>query len=181
MKKKSAKTKKQAAGQSRPKKTERGACTCPDPANEINFKKIMEALGETDVSEFEYSNGDMHIVIKKEPVGVMLGETEQETVPENTEEPVDTQEKEEAIAPPPSLRILKSPAVGTFRITDGDTLISSVGEKIKKGKKLGWVNSMGIKQDIITDKDAKITAIFCKDREVVEWGQKLFEIEEENV
>jgi len=33
----------------------------------------------------------------------------------------------------------------------------------------------------MAEADLKITAIFCKDREVVEWGQKLFEVEEENV
>jgi len=134
----------------------------------------MEVLGETDVCEFEYSKGDMHIVIKKEPVSVMLGEAEHAPVLEETAQG-------DEVRAQPCVKTLKSPAVGTFHISDGNTLLSAVGKKIKKGRQLGWVNSMGINQEIITDKDIKIIAILCKDREVVEWGQKLFEIEEENV
>jgi len=162
MKNKPAKTKKRATVKTLTKK------------NEINFKKIMEVLGETDVCEFEYSKGDMHIVIKKEPVSVMLGEAEH--APALKKAP-----KEDEAHAQTRVRTLTSPAVGTFHISDGNTLLSAVGKKIKKGSQIGWVNSMGIKQEIMTDKDVKITAILCKDREVVEWGQRLFEIEEENV
>ncbi len=176
-----------------PKKTKKlkPASSRKHPESEaagLDFKKIMEVLGETDVCEFEYSKGDMHIVLKKEPVCVMLGEEELASVLEDTAEAesapglkVRRGGSEKEVCATPCVRTLKSPAVGTFRVSDGDKLLSSVGEKIKKGRKIGWVNSMGIKQEIIAEKDAKITAIFCKDRDIVEWGQPLFEIEEENV
>ncbi|PIY15550.1 MAG: hypothetical protein COZ15_06825 [Elusimicrobia bacterium CG_4_10_14_3_um_filter_49_12_50_7] len=154
----------------------------PAPSEELNLKKIMEVLGETDVCEFEYSRGDLHIVLKKEPVAVILGEDENTVETDSASctaaEPVAV----ENAAARDSRKILKSPAVGTFHISDGDTLLAAVGKKVKKGGKLGWVNSMGITQEIMAEEaDLKITAIFCKDREVVEWGQKLFEVEEENV
>ncbi|MBA3065118.1 hypothetical protein KJ633_06510 [bacterium] len=161
----------------------------PKKANDdLDFKEIMEVLGATDVCEFEYSKGDMHIVIKKEPVSIMLGEIEPEAILGNTAKAesapglkVRHGEREEQVDTHSCIETIKSPAVGTFYISDGDILLSSVGEKIKKGRKIGWVNSMGIRQDIIADKNAEITAILCKDREVVEWGQTLFEIKEENV
>jgi acetyl-CoA carboxylase biotin carboxyl carrier protein len=151
-------------------------------SDELDLKKIMEVLGETDVTEFDYSKDDLHIVLKKEPVAVMMGEDGASRGGASAEDGDESAGAgENAEAPKSAPKILKSPAVGTFHISDGDTLLASVGKKVKKGKKLGWVNSMGIAQEIMADTDLKITAIFCKDREVVEWGQKLFEIEEENV
>ncbi|MEA2082399.1 MAG: biotin/lipoyl-containing protein [Elusimicrobiota bacterium] len=156
----------------------------PEPAAasaaDLDLKKIMEVLGKTDVCEFEYSRGDMHIVLKKEPVSVILGETETaqtESGPAEKNLPV----LDEKACAQTCVKTLKSPAVGIFHISDGNTLIASVGKKIKKGQRIGWVNSMGINQEIMAEKNSKITAILCKDREVVEWGQKLFEIEENNV
>ena len=120
-------------------------------------------------------------MLKKEPVAVILGEDENTVETDSASctaaEPVAV----ENAAARDSRKILKSPAVGTFHISDGNTLLAAVGKKVKKGGKLGWVNSMGITQEIMAEADLKITAIFCKDREVVEWGQKLFEVEEENV
>ncbi|MBA3052903.1 MAG: biotin/lipoyl-containing protein [Candidatus Omnitrophota bacterium] len=151
------------------------------PEEELNLKKIMEVLGETDVCEFEYSKGDMHIVLKKEPVAVILGEAENTSDTETAGETGPQPGAENTLPPQLRTKILKSPAVGTFHISERDTLLASVGKKVKKGRKLGWVNSMGIMQEIMADADLKIGAVFCKDREVVEWGQKLFEVEEENV
>lgn len=146
------------------------------PSEELDLKKVMEVLGETDVTEFEYSKDGLHIVLKKEPLAVIMGEDAHEQEP-----PAETSEKENNKSCEAISKILKSPAVGTFHISDGDSLLAAIGKKVKKGQKLGWVNSMGIMQEVMAEKDIKIRAIFCKDREAVEWGQKLFEVEEENV
>ena len=72
---------------------------------------------------------------------------------------------------------IKSSAVGLFHLVENDVPLCSVGDIVKKGKKLGWVDSMGIPKEIVADTTGRIVSIFCEDCGVVEWGQVLFEIE----
>ena len=141
---------------------------------DLSIKEFLSELGRTDVVEFEYERKDLHIVIRKEPVDTMLGEEPEIKEPQR--------EKAGSRSPAPEKRkekkILKSPAVGTFYLVENDRPLVSAGESVKKGKKLGWVNSMGIAQDIAASTACKIVSILCADSSVVEWGQSLFEIEE---
>jgi len=140
----------------------------------LKLKEFLTELGKTDVIEFEYENKDTHIVIKKEPLGRIMGDEIEEKPQSAIESPPPP--------PPPKpeakTKILKSPAVGAFYLVENDKPIVSVGDVTKKGKKLGWVDSMGIPQEIFAPSDCRIISILTSDSSAVEWGQELFEIEE---
>lgn len=133
----------------------------------VELKEFLSVLAATDVVEFEYGKKDLHIVIKKDTVGEIIGD---EILPprEGSEPPSNHWQKYR----------IKSPAVGIFHLVENAVPLCSVGDIVKKGRKLGWVNSMGIPQDIMVEKDGRIVSIFCSDSGVVEWGQDLFEIED---
>jgi len=131
------------------------------------LKEFLSVLAATDVVEFEYGAKDFHIVIKKDTVGEIIGD--EIPPPQSGPEPPSNCRQKYRI---------KSSAVGTFHFVENDVTLCSVGDMVKKGKKLGWVNSMGIPQDITVEKNGRIVSIFCSDSGVVEWGQDLFEIED---
>ena len=124
------------------------------------LKEFLALLNGTDVVEFEYGDKGVHIVIKKEAVGEIIGDE---------------------ISPGAAARRekyrIKSSVVGLFHLVENDIPLCSVGDVVKEGRKLGWVDSMGIPKEIVAERAGRIVSIFCKDSGVVEWGQDLFEID----
>jgi len=134
-------------------------------SNEL--KEFLAVLAATDVVEFEYGEKGAHIVIKRESVGEIIGD-EMSPARENPHSG-EGNRKEYRI---------KSTAVGLFHLVENDVPLCSVGDVVKKGKRLGWVESMGIPKEIVAERDGRIAAIACEDCGVVEWGQDLFEVED---
>lgn len=127
----------------------------------IELKEFLALLNGTDVVEFEYGDKGIHIVIKKESVGEIIGD---EMSPAR-----DALRKKYRI---------KSSVVGLFHLVENDIPLCSVGDVVREGRRLGWVDSMGIQKEIVAERDGRIVSIFCGDCGVVEWGQDLFEIED---
>lgn len=74
--------------------------------------------------------------------------------------------------------VVTSPLVGTFysAASPEDEPFVKVGDKVKKGQKLGIIEAMKLMNDIESDFDGEIVEILVENEGVVEYGQPLFVI-----
>ena len=75
--------------------------------------------------------------------------------------------------------IISSPIVGVFHgLSKAGGEDIKVGDSVKKGDRLCVIEAMKIMNDLESDVDGVITEIFVKDGDTLEYGQRIFEIEE---
>ena len=74
--------------------------------------------------------------------------------------------------------IVKSPMIGTFYMKpspDSDPYVE-IGSTVKKGTVLCIIEAMKLMNEIESEYEGKITEIFVKDGEAVDYGKPLFRI-----
>ncbi|MFM2105509.1 MAG: Biotin-requiring enzyme [Chloroflexota bacterium] len=76
-------------------------------------------------------------------------------------------------APDPNRTVATSPAVGVFRPRQGST----PGTKVRAGDKVGYVEMLGIPQEVLAPVDGLVGATLVEPGDPVEYGQELIEIE----
>ena len=71
---------------------------------------------------------------------------------------------------------VKSPLVGTFYVSAGpeEAPFVSVGDMVKKGQVLGIVEAMKLMNEIESEADGVVKAIYVENEQMVEYGQSLF-------
>ncbi|HEY3203446.1 MAG TPA: acetyl-CoA carboxylase biotin carboxyl carrier protein [Thermoanaerobaculia bacterium] len=90
-----------------------------------------------------------------------------------------------AAAPPPeepaeeeNMHLITSPIVGTFYRSPSPEAdpFAQVGERISKGKILCIIESMKLMNEIESDVDGEVVAVYARNGQPVEYGEKLFAI-----
>ena len=85
-------------------------------------------------------------------------------------------------APPPAedhnLHVITSPIVGTFYRAPSPEAeaFAEVGARIAKGKTLCIIESMKLMNEIESDVDGEVVAVYPRNGQPVEYGEKLFAI-----
>ena len=76
------------------------------------------------------------------------------------------------------VQIVTSPLVGTFysAASPEDEPFVKVGDRVKKGQKLGIIEAMKLMNDIESEFDGEIVEILVSNENMVEYGQPLFKI-----
>ena len=80
--------------------------------------------------------------------------------------------------PPPGTHILTSPIVGTFYRSgspDADPFVE-VGSRVKKGQVLCIIEAMKLMNEIESDVDGVVAAIYPQSGQPIEYGEKIFAI-----
>jgi len=74
--------------------------------------------------------------------------------------------------------IIKSPMVGVFYSAPGvdEEPYVTIGDTVHSGDLLCMIEAMKIMNDITAERDGVITGIYVENRQVVEYGQPLFQI-----
>ncbi len=121
---------------------------------------LNKMLKGTSVAEFEFQKADVTINIKTNGV----------SVPAVSAEPVETVSAE----PEKKVLIIRSIDVGIFST---GKINLSVGDSVKKGQTVGEIISMGISHALKSEVDGVITAQMVKNKEPVEYGEVIFEVE----
>ena len=85
-------------------------------------------------------------------------------------------EKTEAVMDAASGTCVKSPLVGTFYASSGpeEAPFVSVGDTVKKGQVLGIVEAMKLMNEIESETDGVVKAIYVENEQMVEYGQPMF-------
>lgn len=139
----------------------------------MEYKELLELIrtvSDSNIVDFKYEQGDTKIVMSSGEVQAKPTKTvvvsEEIVVPAKTETPV------------PKGNIVKSPLVGTFYAApaEGADPFVKVGDMVKKGQTLAFVEAMKLMNEIESDFDGVISEIFVENGNMVEYGQPLFSI-----
>jgi len=136
------------------------------------IKQLIEDMGNSKLEKLDIDFPDGTKISmtkeKKQDKVVIQNETVIEKIEESTK--IESQEIEG--------NIVKSPMVGTFYLKPSPTSnpYVEVGKDIKTGDTLCIIEAMKLMNEIESEFAGKITKIFVKDGETVEYGTKLFEI-----
>jgi acetyl-CoA carboxylase biotin carboxyl carrier protein len=154
----------------------------------LNFKEILELIdkvADSGIGSLEVEQAGVKIRIE--------GKSVQPTyipafAPSPQQEiPMMPQQAQLAAAPPPpappevpdpSLHIITSPIVGTFYRTPNPEAPAfvNVGDRIQKGQVLCIVEAMKLMNEIESDIDGVITAIYPQNGQPIEYGESLFAV-----
>lgn len=129
-----------------------------------DLQDIMTVLKESDLNHIEYEKDEIKILMKKSKIAPVR--RIQNLQDENIKE-----EKKEIVE-------IKSYNVGRFfyRKKD-DRYVLRVGKKIKEGSVLGYIESVGLRTDIISSVSGRIVEIMLPDGSLADYGKILVKIE----
>ncbi|AGF49316.1 acetyl-CoA carboxylase biotin carboxyl carrier protein [Candidatus Kinetoplastidibacterium galati] len=135
------------------------------------IKKLIDLVAESDITEFEITEGDGRVRIVKSsssnnhtsPVTDLVGSTEKKVdnvVIDNS-------------------HIVRAPMVGTFyrSSSPGNPPFVDIGQVVKEGDQLCIIEAMKLLNEVEADKSGVIKAILVDNGEPVEYGQHLFIID----
>lgn len=166
-----------------------------------NLLELIKTVSESNISGFQYEDGDNKILISKgeNGLGLATGKAEgvvtqaketAQSVNGKKEEPVSVTEQgvvsgnateplqEQKPAAVKCENIVKSPLVGTFYTApseEADPFVN-IGDTVKKGQTLAIVEAMKLMNDIESEFEGVVSEIFVKNGDCVEYGQPLFAI-----
>jgi len=151
-----------------------------------HIEQLLQFMSEHNLEEFEYSNGELRIRLRKPSAGVVVEAPRVVTTPEiivpgSVEVPRTTSSG----APAPAegrttedMHLVKSPIVGTFyeSPSPGTEAFVNVGTYVETGKILCIVEAMKLMNEIESDVSGEVVRIFVENGQPVEYGQPLFGI-----
>lgn len=145
--------------------------------NTENIEKIIEIFEKSNVGSLELEIDGMKIRLSK---GTTLESSNTKTQVENTVLNTSSEKKDEISS---TDEYITSPLVGTYheKPAPSASVFVNKGDKVKKGQKLCIIEAMKVMNEVYASKDGIIKDILCKENQMVEFGQKLFVIGEENV
>ena len=150
-----------------------------------HIEQLLQFMSEHNLEEFEYSNGGLHIRLRKPSSGVVVAAPRNVSAPEIiVSASVDAHQASSGAAPAAEARssedlhLVKSPIVGTFyeAPSPGAEPFVKVGTSVETGKVLCVVEAMKLMNEIESDISGEVLRTFVENGQPVEYGQPLFGI-----
>lgn len=139
--------------------------------------KLIQTVSASNLTSFQYTEGDMSLSFEIKPPGIITGEQEIPKFMQGSaiQMPVTQEEK-------PVLSAITSPMVGTFyqAKSEGSEPYITVGDRVKKGQIIGIIEAMKLMNEIESDFDGIVEEILVKNKDMVEYGQVLVRIKPNN-
>ena len=151
-----------------------------------HIEQLLRFMSEHNLEEFEYSQGDLRIRLKKPSAGAMTRASMPEIIVATaTESRTLAGSAPAASAPTPApdsgrstedMHLVKSPIVGTFygSPSPGAEAFVKIGGFIESGQTLCIVEAMKLMNEIESDISGEVLRIFVENGQPVEYGQPLF-------
>ncbi|QIH76063.1 acetyl-CoA carboxylase biotin carboxyl carrier protein [Macrococcoides canis] len=139
-----------------------------------HIKALIDMIDASDITEFNYEDKELKVVLKKEkeiresvtmPVKHVTHEQIQVTEPVTTEHTEDTM-------------TINAPMVGTFYKSpspEADPYVK-VGDKVKNDSIVCILEAMKLFNEIQAEVSGEIIEILVEDGQLVEYGQPLFKV-----
>ena len=152
-----------------------------------DIKQLLELVREHDLAELEIERDGLKVRIRK----AALESAAQHVVMVPPTMPVSAPAASPVSAPGPAaapaepaaadgvdLGVVKSPIVGTvYRSPEpGAPAFVSVGTVVKKGQVLCIIEAMKLMNEIESDRDGEVAAIYVENGQPVQFGDRLFAI-----
>jgi acetyl-CoA carboxylase biotin carboxyl carrier protein len=150
-----------------------------------DIKQILELVREHELAEFELERDGLKLRIRKAggqvtfvptPAALApapLGSAAAVPVPAQST-PVLASDDGESV----NLAVIKSPIVGTFYRSSepGAEAFVNVGDTVRKGQVLCIIEAMKLMNEIESDCDGEIAAIYVENGRPVQFGERLFAV-----
>jgi len=145
-----------------------------------DIKQILDLVREHDLTEFELERDGLKVRIRKAGDPAPVAAAPAAPVPVVTPVAPPSPAAAEA-APEPAgveLAVIKSPIVGTFYRSSepGAPSFVEVGDTVKKGQVLCIIEAMKLMNEIESDCDGEIAAVYVENGKPVQFGDRLFAI-----
>jgi acetyl-CoA carboxylase biotin carboxyl carrier protein len=149
-----------------------------------DIKQILDLVREHDLSEFELERDGLKVRIRKAgdpPVAAVMAAASAAPAPVPLAPPpaaaIPAGELA-AEAPGVELAVIKSPIVGTFyRSSEPSTApFVEVGDTVRNGQVLCIIEAMKLMNEIESDCDGEIAAIYVDNGKPVQFGDRLFAV-----
>ena len=130
------------------------------------IKELVEYLGEFNLTELEYQEGQTKIKVSKAAKGLM--EQSKGAIVSANKAVLNTNDENDGIR-------IKSPIIGTAYLSaePGAKKFVEVGDKIKKGQTIMIVEAMKTMNHVPSSSDGQVKKILVNDGQPVEFGQTL--------
>lgn len=151
-------------------------------------EQVLEFMTQNGIEEFEYSNGNFHIRLKKpsahtafvpRPLGlpeILIPGPSPAPAAGSAVDAATLREEEEAAGRGEDLHIVKSPIVGTFygAPSPGAEAFVKVGDRVETGQVLCIIEAMKLMNEIESDAAGEIIRVYVENGQPVEYGESLF-------
>jgi acetyl-CoA carboxylase biotin carboxyl carrier protein len=149
-----------------------------------DIRKILDLVREHDLAEFELERDGLKIRVRKAgpAISVMPPVLPMTAAPAPV--PLAAANPAAASGPAPAepdeaavdLAVIKSPIVGTFYRAPEPTARNfvEIGDTVKRGQVLCIIEAMKLMNEIESDADGEITAIYVENGRPVQFGDRLF-------
>ena len=148
--------------------------------------KLIDHVSKSKLDDFCYETGEIKLRLKKNAAKEIVVQQKEVknaasefAIVQNCEDvfDADTSKKTDEAS---SDKYIDSPLVGIFYTApgEGEAPFVSVGDRVKKGQTLGIVEAMKLMHEITCEQNGIVKEICGQNGDAVEYGQKLFIIEE---
>jgi acetyl-CoA carboxylase biotin carboxyl carrier protein len=155
-----------------------------------DVKQILALIREHDLAEFELERDGLKVRIRKAGGDAAVAPPSMPAAPAGGPAPLSPGASSavaspSGVAPSPAetldtvdLGVIKSPIVGTFYRSPEPSAPSfvEVGDVVKKGQVLCIIVAMKLMNEIESDRDGEIAAIYVENGKPVQFGDRLFAI-----
>ncbi|MGQ9463946.1 MAG: acetyl-CoA carboxylase biotin carboxyl carrier protein [Candidatus Fervidibacter sp.] len=143
---------------------------------ELNMELLQELVNlvkNARISELTVRVGDWRVTIRKFPETVTTSSTTVAS-PQSERREVATAEKADETRP---YVPVVSNWVGIVRRLKNDKPLVQVGDKVKQGQTLCWIDTLGVQNEVRSPVAGRIVEIFVEDGQAVEFGQQIMLVE----
>ena len=151
-----------------------------------DIKQILDLVREHDLAEFEIERDGLKVRVRKDSVApaaqhvVMVPSSMPVAVPAAPESAAPAAPPTEEIEPTEGieLAVVKSPIVGTlYRSSEpGGPPFVEVGSVVKKGQVLCIIEAMKLMNEIESERDGEVAAVYVENGQPVQFGDRLFAV-----
>jgi len=136
------------------------------------LQELVNLVKQSQISELTVRVGGWRVTIRRNPQTNFVSATTSPARPEERSTLVGEPKQETSPYVP-----VVSNWVGIVRRTkDGKPLVQ-VGDKIKRGQTLCWVDALGVHNEVRAPVAGRVVEIFVEDGQAVEFGQQLMLLE----
>lgn len=144
-----------------------------------DIKELINIVAESNLSEFNFEEGNIKISLKKEELKVgNVVAVETVEVPKETVAPAASNSATAETSVNENDVVITSPLVGTVYLNNEETgePFVQVGTKVKKGQVLAIVEAMKMMNEIESSVDGTVVKVLADDKSTVEYGGEMFVI-----
>lgn len=136
------------------------------------LQELVNLVKQSQISELTVRVGDWRVTIRKNPQTNLVSATAPSVSVEERARPASEQRQETS----PYVPVVSNWVGIVRRNKDGKPLVQ-VGDNIKRGQTLCWVDALGVHNEVRAPVAGRIVEIFVEDGQAVEYGQQLMLVE----